>query len=35
MSKDKVFVGQAVLSKILDVVPSSLKSQAGKKHQAN
>jgi hypothetical protein len=33
--KDKSFVGQPVLSQILDVIPSSLISQANRKHQAN
>lgn len=35
MDKDKSFVGQPVLSQILDVIPSSLINKAGRKHQAN
>jgi hypothetical protein len=33
--KDKSFVGQPVLSQILDVIPSSLIIKANRKHQAN
>ena len=33
--KDKSFVGQPVLSQILDVIPSSLINKANRKHQAN
>jgi hypothetical protein len=35
MDKDKSFVGQPVLSQILDVIPSSLINKANRKHQAN
>ena len=35
MSKDKKFVGQPVLSQILDLIPSSLIHKANRKHQAN
>ena len=35
MNKDKKFVGQPVLSQILDIIPSSLIYQASRKHQAN
>ena len=35
MVKDKSFVGQPVLSQILDVIPSSLINRANRKHQAN
>ena len=35
MSKVKGFVGQPILSQILDVIPSSLISKACRKHQAN
>lgn len=35
MHKGKAFVGQPVLSQILDVIPSSLIQQSGRKHQAN
>lgn len=35
MSEDKKFVGQPVLSQILDVIPSSLINSANRKHQAN
>jgi len=35
MDKDKEFVGQPVLSQILDVIPSSLISRANRKHNAN
>lgn len=35
MNKGKIFVGQPVLSQILDVIPSSLIQQSGRKHQAN
>ena len=35
MSEDKKFVGQPVLSQILDVIPSSLIQQANRKHKAN
>lgn len=34
-NKDKNFVGQPVLSQILDVIPSSLINKANRKHQAN
>lgn len=33
--KDKSFVGQPILSQILDVIPSSLIQKAGRKHQSN
>ena len=35
MDEVKKFVGQPVLSQILDVIPSSLIQQSSKKHQAN
>ncbi len=35
MVKDKSFVGQPVLSQILDVIPSSLINKANRKHLAN
>lgn len=35
MNEDKKFVGQPVLSQILDVIPSSLIYKANRKHQAN
>jgi hypothetical protein len=35
MSEVKKFVGQPVLSQILDVIPSSLIQQSCRKHQAN
>jgi len=35
MSEDKKFVGQPVLSQILDVIPSSLIHKANRKHDAN
>ncbi len=35
MGKDKSFVGQPVLSQILDVIPSSLIQKANRKHDAN
>lgn len=35
MDEVKKFIGQPVLSQILDVIPSSLIHQSGKKHQAN
>lgn len=35
MSEIKTFVGQPVLSQILDVIPSSLISKANRKHNAN
>lgn len=35
MSEDKKFVGQPVLSQILDVIPSSLIQKANRKHQSN
>jgi Transposase DDE domain/Domain of unknown function (DUF4372) len=35
MDKDKSFVGQPVLSQILEVIPSSLINKANRKHQAN
>uniref|UniRef100_UPI0023EB49A4 IS4 family transposase n=1 Tax=Terrimonas pollutisoli TaxID=3034147 RepID=UPI0023EB49A4 len=35
MVKDKSFVGQPVLSQILDIIPSSLIYKANRKHQAN
>lgn len=35
MVKDKSFVGQPVLSQILDKIPSSLIYKANRKHQAN
>jgi len=35
MGEDKKFVGQPVLSQILDVIPSSLIQKANRKHQAN
>jgi hypothetical protein len=35
MSEDKKFVGQPVLSQVLDVIPSSLINRANRKHQAN
>ena len=35
MGEDKKFVGQPVLSQILDLVPSSLIQKANRKHQAN
>ena len=35
MVKDKSFVGQPILSQILDVIPSSLINKANRKHQAN
>lgn len=35
MGKDKSFVGQPLLSQILDVIPSSLIYKANRKHQAN
>jgi hypothetical protein len=35
MNEVKKFVGQPVLSQILDVIPSSLIQQSGRKHQAN
>ena len=35
MSEDKKFVGQPVLSQILDLIPSSLIHKANRKHQAN
>lgn len=35
MDKVKRFVGQPILSQILDVIPNSLIHQSGKKHQAN
>lgn len=35
MVKDKKFVGQPVLSQILDVIPSSLINKANRKHKAN
>jgi Transposase DDE domain/Domain of unknown function (DUF4372) len=35
MNEDKKFVGQPVLSQILDVIPSSLINKANRKHQAN
>lgn len=35
MSEVKKFVGQPVLSQILDVIPSSLIQQSSKKHQSN
>jgi hypothetical protein len=35
MDKSKQFVGQPVLSQLLDVIPSSLIQQTGRKHKAN
>lgn len=35
MGEDKKFVGQPVLSQILDLIPSSLIQKANRKHQAN
>lgn len=35
MAKDKNFVGQPILSQILDIIPSSLIYKANRKHQAN
>jgi len=35
MGEDKKFVGQPVLSQILDLIPSSLIQRANRKHQAN
>ena len=35
MGEDKKFVGQPVLSQILNLVPSSLIHKANRKHQAN
>ncbi|MEJ7588505.1 MAG: IS4 family transposase [Ferruginibacter sp.] len=35
MNEDKKFVGQPVLSQILDLIPSSLIQKANRKHQAN
>ena len=35
MGKDKSFVGQPVLSQILEVIPSSLINKANRKHQSN
>ena len=35
MSKDRRFVGQPILSQILDVIPSSLIHKANRKHKAN
>jgi hypothetical protein len=35
MDKGNVFVGQPVLSQILDVIPSSFIQQSSRKHQAN
>lgn len=35
MDKDKRFVGQPILSQILDVIPSSLIQKANRKHKAN
>ena len=35
MGEDKKFVGQPVLSQILDVIPSSLIQKANRKHQSN
>ena len=35
MSEVKKFIGQPVLSQILDVIPSSLIQQTGRKHKAN
>ena len=35
MNKDKSFVGQPVLSQILDIIPSSLIQKANRNHQAN
>ena len=35
MGEDKRFVGQQVLSQILDVIPSSLIQKANRKHQSN
>ncbi len=35
MREDKKFVGQPVLSQILDVIPSSLIAKANRKHKAN
>jgi len=35
MNEDKKFVGQPVLSQILDIIPSSLIYKANRKHQAN
>ena len=35
MGEDKKFVGQPVLSQILDLIPGPLIQQANRKHQAN
>ena len=35
MNEDKKFVGQPVLSQILDIIPSSLINKANRKHRAN
>lgn len=35
MVKDKSFVGQPVLSQILNIIPSSLIYKATRKHQSN
>lgn len=35
MNKDKAFVGQPVLSQLLDVIPSSLIRKANRKYKAN
>ncbi len=35
MNEDKKFVGQPVLSQILDIIPGSLIYKANRKHQAN
>ncbi|RTL50952.1 MAG: DUF4372 domain-containing protein [Sphingobacteriales bacterium] len=35
LDTDKSFVGQPVLSQILDVIPSSLINKANRKHRAN
>jgi hypothetical protein len=35
MNEDKKFVGQPILSQILDIIPSSLIYKANRKHQAN
>lgn len=35
MNEDKKFVGQPVLSQILDIIPGSLINKANRKHQAN
>src|SRR5215217_5171661 len=35
MDKDKRFVGQPVLSQVLELIPNSLIRSAGRKHQSN